>query len=302
MDTNPPDTDHWFYRLFEENKPENAAIFKQPSGLDPKAENVENLVKDYYKNLMVGKDVEWIKVYIHGQYGFVRDGKPVYPEYNDPIHSVDSNDDPKATVLLGADFGLTPALVFGQRDPRDGQVQILEEMVATDLGAVRFYEEAARYLKTRFKGRPVAGYGDPAGEQRSQVDERTPYDIATSQGIPLGPAPTNDFTLRREAVARALTRLTLLGRPALVISPKCKILRKAMNGGYCLRRIAAAGQTDRFRDVPDKNHFSHVAEALQYLMVGEGEDSRALQGTTERRKVSQPFKVKRALGVRRRAG
>jgi hypothetical protein len=28
---------------------------------------------------------------------------------------------------------------------------------------------------------------------------------------------------------------------------------------------------EKFRDVPDKNHYSHVAESLQYLLVGGGE-------------------------------
>ena len=35
MDTNPPDNDHWWYKLFEENLPDNHAIFKQPSGVGP---------------------------------------------------------------------------------------------------------------------------------------------------------------------------------------------------------------------------------------------------------------------------
>jgi hypothetical protein len=32
-----------------------------------------------------------------------------------------------------------------------------------------------------------------------------------------------------------------------------------------------AGGAAKFRDVPDKNGFSHVAESLQYLLVGGGE-------------------------------
>jgi hypothetical protein len=31
------------------------------------------------------------------------------------------------------------------------------------------------------------------------------------------------------------------------------------------------GGAAKFRDVPDKNSFSHVAESLQYLLVGGGE-------------------------------
>jgi hypothetical protein len=196
------------------------------------------------------------------------------------------------------DFGLTPAMVFAQRDPRDGQLQFIDELCADDLGAVRFAEDAARYIRSHYRNRPISGHGDPAGDQRAQTDERTPFDVVNSQGIPIGPAPTNDFTLRREAIARALTRLTMLGRPALVVSPKCKRLRKAMNGGYHFKRVAAAGD-DRFRDVPDKNEYSHVAEAAQYLAVGEGEDSRALESSVERRRVTLPFKTKRAFGRRR---
>ena len=53
-DTNAPDTDHWYYRLAEEDKPEGWAFFKQPGGLvrdsadapwreNPAAENIKNL-------------------------------------------------------------------------------------------------------------------------------------------------------------------------------------------------------------------------------------------------------------------
>lgn len=327
MDTNPPDDDSWWYRLFEEQRPANAAIFKQPGGADRMAENlghwedrdgacvghypreehpgcrwVPHLAPGYYENLSVTNagDPLFLKVHRDAQYGPTRDGKPVYPEFNEHVHVVTPEQIavlPEAELLLGADFGLTPAVVIGQRDPRDGQVQWIDELVASDLGAVRFFEDVARHLRRLYPRRPVRGTGDPAGEARSQVDERTPFDIASAQGVPLAPAHTNDFTVRRDAVGRALTRLTLLGRPALVVSSRCRVLRKAMNGAYCLKRVAAPGR-ERFREVPDKNEFSHVAEAGQYLMLGEGEDVTALTGTTEHRRVRQVFSVE-PCGVRR---
>jgi len=303
MDTNPPDDDSWWYKLFEEEKPEDAILFKQPGGRDPGAENLDHLDGgvDYYNKLasLNAGDLIWVKVHVDAQYGPTMSGRPIYPEFKDHLHVIDTiRARPELTLLLGMDFGLTPAMVLAQRDPKDSQVQVFDELVATDLGAVQFAENAAAYIKRMYPGRHIAGYGDPAGDIRSSTDERTPFDVVNSQGIPIGPAPTNDFTLRREAVGRMLTRLTLLGRPSLVIHPRCKVLRKAMNGGYCFRRISASGQ-ERFRDVPDKNSFSHVAEGLQYLAVGEGEDSRALESSSERRKVRQPFKVKMA-GARRR--
>jgi hypothetical protein len=329
MDTNPPDDDSWWYKLFEEQKPANAALFKQPGGTEPKAENighwetpqghcvgfyknepragarwVPHLVPGYYENLLIlnANDPLWTKVHVHAQYGPTMSGKPIYPEFRDALHVVEPSSIPNipgAPLLLGMDFGLTPAMVFAQRDPRDQQLQIMDELVAEDLGALRFAEDAARYIKLMWPGRRVRGTGDPAGDIRAQTDEKTPYDIVNAQGVPLSPAHTNDFILRRESVARPLTRLTILGRPALVISSKCKILRKAMNGGYSFRRVAASGE-DRFRDVPDKNEFSHVAEALQYLALGEGEDAGVLDSVTpeERRHYHKP-KVNMA-GIRRR--
>jgi len=107
MDTNPPDVDSKWYKFFEEShdKPEFVelykqimgvnsrvedfvAIFKQPSGLSPEAENLPNLIGGslYYKKLSLGKDPEWVKVYCDGQYGFVIDGKTVYPQYIDHLH------------------------------------------------------------------------------------------------------------------------------------------------------------------------------------------------------------------------
>ena len=111
---------------------------------------------------------------------------------------------------------------------------------------------------------------DPAGEQRSQVDERTPFLILRKAGIPITPAPTNDFTLRREAVASRLSRLAMDGQPQLLVSPRCLKLRKGMAGGYNYRRVMSAGEA-RYVDKPNKGPLSHVCEALQYLLAGAGE-------------------------------
>ncbi len=278
FDTNPPDTDHWIFKLFEEDQPDPAlfALFKQPGGRSPKAENLPNLPAGYYERLASGKSPDFVKVYVDAEYGFVMDGRPVFPEFKDSLH-VDESITPneRLIILAGQDFGLTPAAVLAQRDPKDGQLQVFDEYVSDDMGAVRFAQELARHIKSEYPGRKLRGHGDPAGEQRSQVDERTPFDVVQAAGLSINPAPTNDVTLRREAVAQNLMRLTIQGRPGIAIHPRCRVLRKALAGGYCYRRLQVAGR-DAFTDKPDKNRFSHVADALQYLCVGEGEDSRAV--------------------------
>lgn len=268
-DTNPPDSDHWWYRLAEEERPEGWAFYRQPGGRDERAENVGNLPARYYERQVAGKDEDWVRVYVDGQYGFVRDGKPVYPEFKDSLHVREFDLMPGWPVYVGIDFGLTPAAVFGQRSPM-GQWRWVDELVTEDMGAMRFAELLRARMHERFPGMEFGAItGDPAGEGRAQTDETTPFQILQAAGIAARPAPTNDFLKRRESVAMCLSRL-IDGEPGLIVHPRCRFLRKAMAGGYHYRRVQVSGE-ERYRDQPDKGAYSHVAEAGQYMLVGAGE-------------------------------
>ncbi len=298
-DSNMPDEDHWLYRLAEEETPAGWHFFRQPGGvarvgtgpaagwrLNGLAENIQNLPPNYYRNQLAGKSDDWIKVFLAAEYGFAFDGRPVFPEFRDSLHVRDVSDDgiqENSELAFGVDFGLTPAAVFGRRD-KLGRWLIFDELVTDDMGAVRFADLLARRLHELSMDRPSfawRGWGDPAGEQRSQVDERTPFQVLQARDIPIRPAPSNDALLRREAVANLLNRL-VDGQPALLIHPRCRRLRKALAGGYCFRRMAVSG-AERFRDVPDKNQHSHVAEALEYLLIGGGEGRPIIRKSTTHR-------------------
>ena len=153
----------------------------------------------------------------------------------------------------------------------------IDELVTEDMGAVRFSEVLGPMLRNEYQGYEFEIYGDPAGDDRAQTDETTPIEILWKHGIDCIPAPSNDPVLRREAVATALGRM-VEGKPGLVVSPKCKIVRKAMAGGYCYRRMQIAGQ-ERFQDKPNKNRYSHPAEAAQYMMLGAGEGDSLVMNT-----------------------
>ena len=81
-------------------------------------------------------------------------------------------------------------------------------------------------------------------------------------------APSNDFMMRREAVAGALNRM-IDGKPGFLISPACKVTRKGMAGGYAFKRVQVGGE-ERYHDAPKKDRYSHPCEALQYAMLGGG--------------------------------
>ena len=296
MDTNPPDTDHWWYRLAEVDKPQNHSFYRQPPALLPQkvgegstesvqyvpnvgqqlgvppAENVkwQKLGYEYWLRQAQGADHEWIKVYLMGEYGNIVRGKPVYPEYNDVLHLAKEPLEPMRGVplVLGFDFGLTPACVFVQQGP-DGVVHVIDECVSEDMDLRRFVEEVVNpKLRTDYSGMQIIGVGDPAGTQRSQTDGSQCIQILRECGIPTEEADTNSFVARRDAVGYFLTRLTG-GHPAMKISPKCAVTRKGLQGEYKYKelRIGGLNGRKRFNETPDKNFYSHVADALQYACL-----------------------------------
>jgi len=277
-DTNSPDNDHWLYEMAEETHPTGWQFIAQPGGVirvgdewvvNPDAENLCNLPDGYYLDGLSGKSEDWIKVNLANLYGFVMDGRPIHPGYTDSLHCQTFELNPRLGLYVGMDFGLTPAAVFAQRQPMGGW-RVRSELVATSMGAKNFAREIRAHLAERYPSYEIQGvWGDPAGDQRSQADdEQTPFKIMNAGDVPAKPAPTNDTTLRYAAVDEALGRI-IDHEAGLQIHPDCRMLRKALAGGYCFRRLQVAGE--RYADKADKNMYSHVAEALQYLLVGAGE-------------------------------
>lgn len=266
MDSNPPDDDSWWYETFEEAKPSNARLFKQPGGMTQQAENLPNLHPNYYQDLAIGKSPEFIKVYIDGQYGSVQDGMAVYSgTWSDGTHVRECDPIPGMPLLIGLDFGLTPSAAIAQLAP-SGQLRVIDELVTEDLGIKRFVDQVlSPHLARNYSNYAVECSGDPAGLQRAQTDERTVFQVVAEAGFHISAPHTNDTASRVEAVRWFLTRLTD-GQPALVIHPRCKTLRKGFNGGYRFRRLAVSGP-ERYTSQPDKNRFSHVHDALQYLAL-----------------------------------
>lgn len=286
-DTNAPDTDHWYYRLAEVDKPQGWSFHKQPGGLrrdgpdspwefNPAAENVNNLPgkSKYYTDGAQGKRDDWIKVNLANEYGYAIDGKPIYPDYSDSLHCKAFEIVPEWGLHIGLDFGLTPAALFCQRTPW-GQWRVRDELTTESTGVIRFAEEFKLFLATKFPGVPVNTItGDPAGDQRQVGDseERTVFELLAANGVKATPAFSNDFGLRTEAFAAPMRRL-IDGRPGFMIHPDAKVTRKGLAGAYHFRRLKVAGD-ERYEDKPSKNMYSHPCEAGQYAMMGAGEGSK----------------------------
>jgi hypothetical protein len=311
-DTNAPEEDHWWPIMAgevpipdhiprEQAKmlvtPDNWRFYTQPAGMEEvrndegeledyvpnkSAENQANMMKSYYPNLIQGKTKSWIDVYVMNRLGHIQDGKPVYPMFAPDVH-VAKEEIPIAAgvpVYVGVDFGLTPAAVFGQKVR--GRWLLHSEIVAIDMGIVRFAEVMRNELATRFAAAgEVIIYGDPAGDFRAQTDESTPFHILRGAGLRAFPTHSNSVDLRLEAVSSQLTKM-VEGKPALLIDRRCPTLIKGFESGYAYKRMEVSGE--RYADKPDKNMFSHVHDAAQYLFLGAGE-GRALMNS---QKPAQP--------------
>lgn len=285
LDTNMPDDDHWLYRLAEVSRPKGWSFYRQPGGvikvgeewvLNPDRENIAHLSDRYYTQQLGGKSDEWIRVYLGAQYGYVSDGRPVFPEYSDVHHVVEAEPYDERGILIGADLGLTPAAVFAQEDTW-GRYVIIDELVTDDVGAKDFALAIKRFMAQKFPGYAIEGaWGDPIGEKRQSGDDdiRTTFQIMAANGIKMRPAPgNNQFVKRREAVAGPLMR-HVDGKPGLMIARRCIKLRAGMSGKYCFKRVAIRSEV--YADQPSKGETSHVCEALQYLMLGRGEGQAAV--------------------------
>lgn len=260
MDTNPPDDESWWYKFFEETRPDNAKIFKQPSGRSELAENLLNLPKGYYDNLCSDGDEDFIKVYVDGEYGYVREGKPIYPEYLDSTHCKACTPVQGKPILRGWDFGLTPSCVFTQLLP-NGQWIIFDEMTSEDMGADKFSDDVLEHCSKMYPRYEFEDYGDPAGNQKAPTDEKTCFQILRGKNINIQPGDQT-LELRISSVKKPL-RTLIDGKPRFVLDPKCKMLRRGFQGRYQYRRLQTS--QEKYHDKPDKNEYSHPHDALQYV-------------------------------------
>lgn len=279
-DSNPPSTRHWIYERFEKNCPEGWRKFTQPPGLikNEKGKWIENpahdtanyLPQDYYTRMSQGGSEEFVKVYCLGEYGLDKSGKQVYAEYNDDLHSGDLvYPVPGLPLLLGWDFGLTPACVIIQQLPI-GTILVLKEFTTTRMGIRELAEtKVLPYLTTELNGYQIKeSIGDPAGVASSQITiSDSCINTLCELGIPTSPASTNNLVARIEAVKYFL-RLLIDGKAAIQISRKnAEILREGFLGGYHYRRISGV-ELNKYGEFPEKNEFSHIHDALQYIVLG----------------------------------
>lgn len=282
-DTNFPSEGSPWHEMME-NPSEDMAVFKQPGGLDEGAENLNYLLQTpesmklpidhaerialgrlYYTRLARSRNKDWVDRYVHAKYAPDPTGTAVFKDsFRRSFHVVDDLEPSGGTIVIGQDFGRNPVSVLLQMDHR-GRILVLEELWAENIGletqlpSLRALVNSPRYL-----GRRICMVGDPSGQDKGSLDERTAFDICRKMGFMIVSGPTNLIDPRIRAVEELLLQQRD-GGPAIAFSQRgCPRLIAAMGGGY---RYSFTNLSQS-RPLPDKNAHSHLPDALQYGVMG----------------------------------
>jgi len=277
-DTNPPDQDHWIYKMFEVDKPKEYILFDQPPAviksrdgyiINPEAENIRNIDNgaEEYVKMTYGKSENFIRVYLMGEYGTVTGEQVVFENYNDNIHSIDEVEiNINEPIIMAADLGtVAPTILLAQMN--EGRLVVFKEFCGSFMTITELCDNyVLPWITKNCEGMKIEiCLYDPADTYDGAQQLRAFF------GSVVQPAATNSINVRLEAVSSLLNKLCG-GQPALVIErDSCMQLRKGFNGKYYYKRFRVIGTSaheERYDDYPYKSHpYSDVQDCLQYIAM-----------------------------------
>lgn len=285
--TNPPTVDHEMYSQYKWTdgfKPPGPHPTRLPlqghvGWWQKPMENVDNLTPGYYEKLKAeyADNPEWIDRMLLGKPGMILLGKLVYKNFNADVHwtqeslewakqiSPITGEENGVPLYVGWDnSGNNPAAVVGQVvGPQ--RLQILREYwTDKPTNILEFTGEVLQDMERRWPGHKALHYCDPAGFSKYSDPTRAGNFTSNAQmvesafGIHLVVAEQN-LDVRIAAVDQMLAR-----RDGILLDVSCNRLINGFQGGYV--RPEVFHNYGEYSDRPKKNQFSHVHDALQYLV------------------------------------
>lgn len=278
-DFNPPDEANWTYER-EIEAPEKWPgynFFAQPSGLSPQAENREGKARHKYEEeerQFGGSNSSEARRNVHGEYAAKKIGTVVYDRFNINKHRSDVHLEPvkELPFHMGFDAGGRPACGIGQFMP-NGQFRGLREIVSpkeTVTGPDRFAAAVMEVLLRDFRGMTCKGaWGDPSawyGADKIRGDLAFMETVALALSINIMPTASNDLKSRIGAVDWYFGADIDAVTPRSLWDPRLKFTIRGFVSQYHLTKHSTAGKTDA--NEIDKNEYSHIQDAWQYLLFG----------------------------------
>jgi hypothetical protein len=280
-DTNMPSEGSDWHKYMELETPPDWQIFRQPGGMEPEAENLQNLPggRLYYERQTRGHSPEWIQRYVHAQYGPDPSGSAVFrTTFNRAFHTVTLSKEEREArtpfalmptrgypLIVLQDFGRNPSSLICQVDHK-GRGLVLQEVVAEDVGLQLHVQQALipALKHERFFSYPVYVVGDPSGRAKNSSYEETSFDLLKSCGLQAFPAPTNQLDRRLKAVENMLLQQRDGGAALLIDADQCPKLVMAMSSRYRFSKR----RNGQLAPIPEKLHpWSDLADDLQYFCL-----------------------------------
>jgi PBSX family phage terminase large subunit len=258
---NPCEEDHWIPQLFLHHLPDDSKLF-QSSTMD----NTENLPPDYLEELKKIYTPEMQQRMIHGMFGKVHKGRPVFPQFarGQFIRGVEYN--PEFPIWRGWDFGYNhPSCVWLQFI--NGQARVLAEKLGKEIYLDDFVkgrglgrEEGVLHYQKELFGEKVnyKDFCDPHGSDESDKG-KTSVDILNEFGI----YPLHRRTRIQEGIKAIKglmdTKEVESGEANFLIHPRCKNLIEGLRGGY--------HREDGAEDPAKDGYYDHLMDAMRYVLV-----------------------------------
>lgn len=265
---NPPPPSHWLYKHYIAADP--AKLEKKRGGVSihfvPRAENVKNLPPDYYEILSDAfHDPDMVRRLVDGEIVTHYAGVAVFPETSNENFTSERLPAMKGVPLMvGWDYGLTPATLFTQLLP-NGQWRWLSEVQSFNHALEVHLDLVVAHIHDNYPGFEMRHWGDPAGAQRSQTDEKTCVEMAAKAGFTIRPGRL-DWQSRKESIKQRLLRKASDGKPGVLISRTgCPLASEGMAGAYRYPKNASGEIGTR----PIKNHVSHLIDSAQMIATRE---------------------------------
>jgi hypothetical protein len=220
---------------------------------------------------------------VDNEFGTVIDGQVVFPECNPEIHFSKEalKPLPDYPIYMGLDGGRTPAAVFFQMP---GYARILDELVVYDatrtsnedmiylerMGPKYFGELTREFVADRYGAREIEeGYYDPSidfGQEEDAYDWLKTFNAEFPCKMRPGGQEGNRVQPRLDAVTDWLNA-SPGGRPGMLISTSCKVLRRGFSGGYIVKQVKTS-TGPMLNEKPAKGPFSHAQDGLQHGLLG----------------------------------
>lgn len=256
---NPVDEDHWIYKEFVDNK----EAYEKAGGLLvlhlSTYDNIENLPPGYIEQVTVGMSPDEIDRYIHGQWGTIVKGEPVYKKIlNSHIHLRSVENYPGALVLRGWDFGFNhPAVSFRIVD-QYGRMNIRHTFMGEKIDLGDFVPQVTARTASLF-GPDVRllDFGDPRGHDKAPNGKETCFQILQDFGISAkGERGSRDYV--EDGIRQVKKEFSTLieGVPMLTIDPTNTLLRAAYFGRYV---------RDEDGKPKKDGYYEHACDADRYI-------------------------------------